>query len=107
MAFVIRVRSWYTIRPAPIFKWPTSELPITPSGRPTARPLASPVKGTFPHPAVHHRRVRQRDGIVFRLIGHAVAIEDEQHSRFLGDIPFRCGWQGCGQQQRRQQNQKQ
>ena len=43
MAFVIRVRSWYTIRPAPIFKWPTSELPITPSGRPTARPLASPV----------------------------------------------------------------
>ena len=27
-------------RPAPIVRWPTSELPICPSGRPTARPQA-------------------------------------------------------------------
>src|ERR1043165_6215734 len=26
------------MRPAPIFKWPTSELPICPSGKPTASP---------------------------------------------------------------------
>ena len=28
------------ILPAPMFKWPTSELPICPSGNPTERPLA-------------------------------------------------------------------
>ena len=39
---MILVSSWYTIRPAPMFRCPTSELPICPSGRPTARPLALP-----------------------------------------------------------------
>ena len=42
ISLVILVSSWYTIRPAPIFIWPTSELPIWPSGRPTASPLALP-----------------------------------------------------------------
>ena len=32
----ILVRSWYMIRPAPIFICPTSEFPICPSGSPTA-----------------------------------------------------------------------
>jgi hypothetical protein len=32
---------WYTTRPAPRFMWPTSELPICPTGNPTARPEAS------------------------------------------------------------------
>ncbi|MNT77297.1 hypothetical protein D3C72_2163950 [compost metagenome] len=36
---VTRVKSWYTTRPAPRFMWPTSELPIWPSGRPTSMPL--------------------------------------------------------------------
>src|SRR5471032_1523978 len=35
---VTRVKSWYTTRPAPRFMWPTSELPIWPSGRPTSIP---------------------------------------------------------------------
>ena len=43
ISFVIRTRSWYTIRPAPRFRCPTSELPICPSGSPTASPLALPV----------------------------------------------------------------
>ena len=34
------------VRPAPMFRWPTSELPICPSGSPTSRPkVASCVCG--------------------------------------------------------------
>ena len=40
IASSMRVRSCRTTAPAPRFRWPTSELPICPSGRPTARPLA-------------------------------------------------------------------
>ena len=40
-AILIRESSWCTMRPAPIFKWPTSEFPIWPAGRPTASPDAS------------------------------------------------------------------
>ena len=36
----IFTRSWYTMRPAPILRWPTSEFPICPSGRPTSSPQA-------------------------------------------------------------------
>ena len=35
-----RTRSWATMRPAPRLRCPTSELPIWPSGSPTARPDA-------------------------------------------------------------------
>ena len=38
---VILISSWSTILPAPMFICPTSELPICPSGKPTALPLAS------------------------------------------------------------------
>lgn len=37
----MRTTSCHTTRPAPMFRWPTSELPIRPSGRPTAREEAS------------------------------------------------------------------
>ena len=36
IAASMRGRSWSTGRPAPRFRWPTSELPIWPAGRPTA-----------------------------------------------------------------------
>src|SRR5690242_6689921 len=36
----IRARSCLTIAPAPRLRWPTSELPIWPSGSPTSRPWA-------------------------------------------------------------------
>ena len=39
-ASLTRTRSWATIRPAPMLRCPTSELPIWPSGSPTARPDA-------------------------------------------------------------------
>ena len=46
IARVTRTRSWKRIRPEPIVRWPTSELPICPSGRPTAAPeAASCVRG--------------------------------------------------------------
>ena len=38
MASPIRGRSCITTRPAPMLRWPTSELPICPGGRPTSRP---------------------------------------------------------------------
>ena len=38
IARVIRITSWSTIRPAPMFWWPTSLLPITPAGSPTSSP---------------------------------------------------------------------
>ena len=38
-----RIRSWSTTRPEPIVRWPTSEFPIWPAGRPTASPEASSV----------------------------------------------------------------
>src|ERR1700682_848008 len=40
IAFAMRITSWYITRPAPIVRWPTSELPITPGARPTASPEA-------------------------------------------------------------------
>ena len=40
IALLTLVKSWYTILPAPMLVWPTSELPICPSGRPTSSPLA-------------------------------------------------------------------
>ena len=40
ISLVILVNSWYIILPAPIFKCPTSEFPICPSGNPTDIPLA-------------------------------------------------------------------
>ena len=43
MSSSIRTRSCRTTRPAPRLRWPTSELPIWPSGRPTARPEAASV----------------------------------------------------------------
>ncbi len=33
--------AWGSAYPAPMVRWPTSLLPITPGGRPTAVPLAS------------------------------------------------------------------
>ena len=41
IAFEIRTMSMSITRPAPSVVWPTSELPIWPSGRPTAAPDVS------------------------------------------------------------------
>jgi len=41
MELFILGRSWKTILPAPKFKWPVSELPSSPLGKPTASPEAN------------------------------------------------------------------
>ena len=43
IALLISESDWYTMRPAPMLRWPTSELPIWPSGRPTSSPEAPSV----------------------------------------------------------------
>ena len=43
IAWLTRSKSWYSRRPAPIVRWPTSELPIWPGGSPAASPEASSV----------------------------------------------------------------
>ena len=55
MARSILGRSIHTMRPAPILVWPTSELPICPSGRPTALPQA--VRVEFGAPAISASKV--------------------------------------------------
>ena len=40
-AKLMRESSWCTTRPAPMFRCPTSELPICPAGKPTASPEAA------------------------------------------------------------------
>ena len=64
----MRTRSCITTRPAPRFRWPTSLLPIWPSGRPTAKPEALQER---PRMAVDERvpgwRVRERDRVSFAL----------------------------------------
>ena len=42
-ALSIRSKSWYTTRPAPMFKCPTSLFPIWPSGSPTCSPWVTKV----------------------------------------------------------------
>src|SRR5882672_10925867 len=50
----MRTMSWATTRPAPRFRWPTSLLPICPSGRPTGSPEASSsVRGARSHSRCH------------------------------------------------------
>ena len=51
-AKLMRESSWCTTRPAPMFKCPTSELPICPAGKPTASPEAA----SFVHEHVSNRR---------------------------------------------------
>ena len=96
IAASIRGRSWSTGRPAPRFRWPTSELPIWPGGRPTAllrrpqhavrpaleqRPPASasarrrwrrrPGSGPMPNPSRTTRTIGRGRGVVRRAAARA------------------------------------
>ena len=65
MAASMRGRSCMTTRPAPMFIWPTSELPIWPAGSPTCSSEASiSAMRAVAHEAVPGRRVRQPDRVV-------------------------------------------
>ena len=57
----MRIRSWRTTEPAPRFRWPTSLLPIWPSGSPTARPHAVSVVCGYPDHSSSKTGVCARD----------------------------------------------
>ena len=69
-------------------------------------------EGVFLHQPIHYRRICQRDGIVFRLLTQAIAIEDQQDSRsFAARFFFRVrggySWYNNIQHKRCQQHLKQ
>ena len=76
----MRGRSCMTTRPAPMFMWPTSELPIWPAGSPTFSSEASISRmRAVAHEAVPGRRVRQPDRVVIVAGTLPPAVEDAQH----------------------------
>ena len=79
------------MRPEPIVRWPTSELPIWPGGRPTASPgrLERRVRVLGPEP-VEHRRVGQVDGVARARRGAAPAVEDDQRYERARGFANRC-----------------
>ena len=82
IASSMRGRSCITTRPAPMLRWPTSELPICPGGRPTsaARGAQEGVRTARPQP-VEGGRARLADGVVGRIVAPAPAVEHDQHHR--------------------------
>ena len=79
IARLTRWRSWSSTRPEPIVRWPTSEFPIWPGGRPTAAPDApSVVCGNVAQRPVEHRRVGELDGVPRPGRGAAPAVEDDE-----------------------------
>ena len=79
MASSIRARSCLTIAPAPRLRWPTSELPICPSGSPTLGPHAVSVVWSCSSPEpVEHRRVSERDCVARPVRRQPPAVEDHQ-----------------------------
>ena len=78
-ARLTRMRSWKTMRPAPIVRWPTSEFPIWPSGKPTSFPDApSVVCGVAVPERVEDRRPGLRDGVARPRRSAAPAVQDDE-----------------------------
>ena len=92
----IRTRSWYTTRPAPRFRCPTSEFPIWPAGSPTRSSEAwIRVRGNRRPKPVEERRVGEGDRVPFPRIAMAPAVHDDQrderafHPRDYRTLPAR------------------
>ena len=82
IASSIRARSCLTIAPAPRLRWPTSELPIWPTGRPTSGPWAeSSVCGKRVPETVEDRGLGERDRVARAGLGEPPAVEDDQRQR--------------------------
>ena len=95
MALVMATESWSTMRPAPMFWWPTSLLPMVPSGRPTSKPLVW--MSVLGYSAMMRSSVGvlgEEDGVALVQFGVGVvapAIADDQDDRTLGDSRH-CSW---------------
>ena len=96
----IRVLSICTIRPAPMFRCPTSLLPICPSGRPDRGTAGLNQRvGIFPQQAVVHWFAGQSDGIGFGFCTISPAIKDDKDERFWTSHKLVLGFRllGCDQ----------
>ena len=70
------------MRPEPIVRWPTSELPICPSGRPTAPPDAASVAVRIPLPErVEDGRLGELDGVARAGRREPPPVEDDEDDR--------------------------
>ena len=82
IAASIRGRSCSTGRPAPRFRWPTSELPIWPGGSPTASSDARRIEcGQSRRSAAPDRHRRRGDRVRRRVVADPEAIQDDEDDR--------------------------
>ena len=90
IAASIRGRSWSTGLPAPMFRWPTSELPICPGGSPTA---SSDARSDRVRPACQQPtpdgHPSRGDRVGRRVAPDAEPVDDDEHdgSRPRGSPP--------------------
>ena len=81
----MRVMSIWTMRPAPMLRWPTSLLPIWPSGRPTKCSEARiSVLGNSREQLVVGGLAGQSDGVVGGFSTVAPSVKDGENERTLG-----------------------
>ena len=83
----MRTRSCATTRPAPRLRWPTSELPICPSGSPTARPAALSVVCGQRAQSASKTGVRASSHGVARPRGRAAEAVEHDERRRCGHQP--------------------
>ena len=90
---LIRGRSCITTRPAPMLRWPTSELPICPSGRPdiARRRCAESACGQVCQSRSKVGVLGLANGVVGGLLAPAPAIQNHQHH---GPSPLHVGTLG-------------
>ena len=79
----MRVRSWRTTAPAPRLRCPTSELPICPSGSPTARAARRQLRVRVARPRARRSTgvSRERDRVAGPVRGEAPAVEHDEAQR--------------------------
>ena len=79
----MRVMSMWMMRPAPMFMWPTSLLPICPSGKPTEGPERLNQRiGKILQQAVVIRFSREGNRVALGFGAIAPAVEYSQYNRF-------------------------
>ena len=85
----IRVTSWWTIRPAPRFRWPTSEFPIWPGGSPTISPeVRSMHQGRFSSSRSRTGVGAMATALPCRLISGGVEAPTPQPSQMIRTVGF-------------------
>ena len=74
-----RGKSCMTRRPAPILGWPTSELPICPSGSPTAPPEVREAHAGISPTCARTSACARKHGVIRGVLTPAPAVKHHQH----------------------------